>query len=150
MITNIIFKKLNDEAIIPEYAHEGDSCMDVFSVIDHVLKPNEYFNIPTGLACSMDKNIEIQVRPKSGIASKNGVTVLNTPGTIDAGFRGEIGVLLINLSNKDFEIQKGMKIAQLAVCPVYRAKITESDTLDETERGQGGWGSTGLFKFNGF
>jgi dUTP pyrophosphatase len=118
--------------------------MDLYSAIDEVLKPGEIKLIPTGIKISVPIGYEAQVRPKSGIALKNGVTVLNTPGTVDAGYRGEIGVILINLGKEKFEIKKNSKIAQLVIAKVEHAKVEVVENLDETRRGAGGFGSTGL------
>lgn len=109
-----------------------------------VLKPNEHALIPTGFAMALPGGFEAQVRPRSGLAAKNGVTVLNTPGTIDADYRGEVKVILINLSNTDFTIERGMRIAQMVIAPVTQAKWEHTDNLDETARGDGGFGSTGV------
>ena len=100
--------------------------------------------IPTGLMVSIPKGYEIQIRPRSGLAAKKKITVLNTPGTIDSDYRGEIKVILINLNNKTFEVQKGLRIAQMVVCPVIKAQIQEVDELNDTVRGKGGFGSTGI------
>lgn len=99
--------------------------------------------VPTGLAIALPAGYEAQVRPRSGLAAKNGVTVLNTPGTVDADYRGEVKVILINLGDDAFEIERGMRIAQMVIAPVTQASFTEVDTLPETARGAGGFGSTG-------
>jgi dUTP pyrophosphatase len=118
--------------------------MDLYSAIDDVIKPHEIKLIPTGIKVAVPIGYEAQVRPKSGIALKNGVTVLNTPGTVDAGYRGEVGVILINFGKENFEIKKNMKIAQMVIAKVEHAKINEVKELDITARGAGGFGSTGL------
>jgi dUTP pyrophosphatase len=107
------------------------------------IKPGETQLIPTGLAVSIPQNFEIQIRPRSGLAAKNQITVLNTPGTIDADYRGEIKVILINLGKKDFIIEKGSRIAQMVLCPVIKANVKEEENLDNTKRGSSGFGSTG-------
>ena len=107
------------------------------------IKPGETQLIPTGLAVSIPQNFEIQIRPRSGLAAKNQITVLNTPGTIDADYRGEIKVILINLGKKDFIIEKGSRIAQMVLCPVIKANLKEEENLDSTKRGSSGFGSTG-------
>jgi dUTP pyrophosphatase len=99
--------------------------------------------VPTGLAVAIPENYEIQVRPRSGLAAKNGISVLNTPGTVDADYRGEIKVILINLSLENFKIEPGQRIAQMVLCPVIKAELVEVDTLPESVRGSGGFGSTG-------
>lgn len=141
------FKKLHPDAIIPDYAHAGDAGLDLYSIQEDIIEPLSWKLIPTGLACKLPKGTEGQVRSKSGIALKNGVFVLNTPGTVDENYRGEIGVMLYNLNTKQaFEIKKGQKIAQYVINAVEYVKTEEVDVLDETSRGQGGFGSTGLGK----
>ena len=141
------FVKLNPDAIIPDYAHEGDAGMDLYSAIDTIIEPMEWKLVGTGLAMLLPPNTEGQVRTKSGIALKNGVFVLNTPGTVDENYRGEVGVILYNLSKTPFEIKKGQKIAQLVIneiCYVKTEQVQTLEELGETSRGQGGFGSTGL------
>ena len=137
-------KKLSESAILPEYAHPGDAGMDLFSNEELFLKPGEYRVVKTGITIELSPSTEAQVRPRSGLAAKHGITVLNSPGTIDEGYRGEVGVILINHSKTDFEITKGMKIAQMIIAPVVRAEIEEADQLSGTRRGDGGFGSTGV------
>jgi dUTP pyrophosphatase len=108
------------------------------------IQPGKSAIIPTGLAVSIPKNYEIQIRPRSGLAAKNGISVLNTPGTIDADYRGELKVILINLSEKIFKVEKGLRIAQMVLCPVTKAVLKEVDELEKTERGSDGFGSTGI------
>ena len=108
-----------------------------------IIKPNERVLIPTGLAVAIPENYEIQVRPRSGLAAKNGISVLNTPGTIDADYRGEIKVILVNLSLENFKIEPGQRIAQMVLCPVIKAELLEVDELPDSIRGSGGFGSTG-------
>ncbi len=139
-------KKLHATAQVPQYAHEGDSGADLFSLIDYQLQPMERSAIPTGLSAEVPKGFELQVRPKSGLALNGGITVLNTPGTIDFGYRGEIKVILINLSSEIYHIKTGQKIAQLVVAPVAYAEFKLVEELSETTRGEGGFGSTGLHK----
>jgi len=142
------FKKLVDEAIIPDYAHEGDAGMDLYAIKDEVIEPFSWKLIPTGLAVILPKGTELQIRSKSGIAYKNGVFVLNSPGTIDENYRGEIGVLLYNLNAKEnFVIKKGQKIAQGVVANVeYVKTIVVEEISNNTSRGVGGFGSSGLDK----
>lgn len=141
------FKKLNPDAIIPDYAHIGDAGMDLYSVQDDIIEPLTWKLIPTGLACELPEGTEGQVRSKSGIALKNGVFVLNTPGTVDENYRGEIGVVLYNLNTKEpFVIKKGQKIAQYVINAIEYVDTLEVEELDETSRGEGGFGSTGLGK----
>ncbi len=131
-------------AQLPVYAHPGDAGMDVRSIEDVTLSPGARALIHTGLVLMLPPNAEAQVRPRSGLALKHGVTVLNTPGTIDAGYRGEVGVILINLGTEPFVVEKGMKIAQIVVSPVAQAEVVEVTSVDETDRGAGGFGSTGV------
>ena len=131
-------------AQLPAYAHPGDAGMDVRSIEEVTLAPGARALIHTGLVLMLPPDAEAQVRPRSGLALKHGVTVLNTPGTIDAGYRGEVGVILINLGAEPFVVEKGMKIAQLVVSRVTQAEIVEVASVDETDRGAGGFGSTGV------
>ena len=130
---------------IPEYKTAGAAGADVCAFVDSPveLKPGEKALIGTGLFFSIPDGYEIQVRPRSGLAAKNGVTVLNTPGTIDSDYRGELKVILINLGKETFTVNKGDRIAQIVAAPVTRAQFNSVETLDETERGAGGFGSTG-------
>ena len=130
-------------AQLPAYAHPGDAGMDVRSVEDVTIAPGARALVRTGLVLMLPPDAEAQVRPRSGLALKHGVTVLNTPGTIDAGYRGEVGVILINLGAEPFVVEKGMKIAQLVVVPVAQAEIVEVAAVDATDRGAGGFGSSG-------
>ena len=136
-------KKLHDDAIVPNFAHKGDAGMDLYSIEEVVIPASESRLIKTGISIALPKNTEAQVRPRSGLALKHSVTVLNTPGTIDEGYRGEIGVILINHGKEDFTVNKNMKIAQMVVKPIYDINILEVNDLDDTERGNGGFGSTG-------
>ena len=131
---------------LPEYATEQSAGMDLRANIDEpiVLKPLERRLIPTGLFIALPKGYEAQVRPRSGLALKKGITVLNAPGTIDADYRGEIGVVLINLSQEDFVVNDGERIAQMVIARHETVGFIEVDTLDETERGAGGYGHTGV------
>ena len=138
------FKRIHPEAVLPAYAHASDAGMDVRSVADLVIPAGGRALVPTGLVAIIPPMYEIQVRPRSGLALKHGVTVLNTPGTIDSGYRGEIGVILANFGDKDFPVAKGDKVAQLVFAPVVQPEIEETDTIDETDRGAGGFGSTGV------
>lgn len=138
------FKRINPDAVLPSYAHPGDAGMDLRSVDDAVIPPGGRALVHTGLVVNLPPAYEAQVRPRSGLALKSGVTVLNTPGTIDAGYRGEIGVILANFGAEPFAVRKGDRIAQMVVAPVTFAEIVETDSIDETDRGAGGFGSTGL------
>ncbi len=137
------FKRIHPDAVLPSYAHPSDAGMDIRSVADVVVPRGGRALVPTGLVAIIPPMYEIQVRPRSGLALRHGVTVLNTPGTIDSGYRGEIGVILANFGDADFQVNKGDKVAQLVFAPVVQPEIAETDTVDETDRGAGGFGSTG-------
>ncbi|MBU3098502.1 MULTISPECIES: dUTP diphosphatase [Clostridium] len=141
---NLKVKKINELAILPQYAHEGDAGLDLFSVEEKIIMPGETVLVHTGIQIELPKDTEAQIRPRSGLALKNSITVLNTPGTIDEGYRGEIGIILINHSKIDFRVEKNMKIAQMVIKPVLKVSIVEVDELNSTQRGKGGFGSTGL------
>ena len=119
----VAFKKLSPEAVLPAYAHPGDAGMDVCSVENLTVAPGGRALVHTGLAMALPPGYEAQVRPRSGLALKRGVTVLNTPGTIDEGYRGEIGVILANFGDSDFVVEKGDRIAQMVIAPVTRAEV---------------------------
>ena len=135
----------NPDLPLPKYKTIGSAGMDLIAAIDDlvVLKSGETKLIPTGVAIALEKGYEAQVRPRSGLALKNGVTVLNTPGTIDSDYRGEICVILINHSKEDFTISRGMRIAQMIIASYIQPEIEEVESLDSTQRGEGGFGSTG-------
>ena len=143
-MTKILIKRLSKNVPLPKYETDGSSGMDLAANIeqDMEIKPGKSAIIPTGLFVSMPKNVEIQIRPRSGLAAKNQISVLNTPGTIDADYRGELKVILINLGENTFKVEKGLRIAQMILCPVVRATFKEVDVLEETLRGSGGFGST--------
>ena len=138
------FKKVHPDAVLPSYAHPSDAGMDIRSVEDVTLAPGKRALVHTGLVMLLPPMYEAQVRPRSGLALKNGVTVLNTPGTIDSGYRGEVGVILINLGETEFQVRKGDKIAQLVIAPVTQPDVVEVSEVDETDRGSSGFGSTGV------
>ena len=140
----VSFKRLVPEAVLPAYAHPGDAGMDLCSVESLVIPAGGRSLVRTGLKMARPAGYEAQVRPRSGLALKRGVTVLNTPGTIDEGYRGEIGVVLANFGDEDFRVETGDRIAQMVIAPVTRAEISETDELDATDRGEGGFGSTGV------
>jgi dUTP pyrophosphatase len=130
---------------LPSYETVGAAGMDVrANIIDPIcVAPGERVLMPTGLYLEVPAGLECQVRPRSGLALKKGITVLNTPGTIDSDYRGEVGVILINLSNENFTIEPNDRIAQLVFCPVIQVTLIETDALESSERGTGGFGSTG-------
>ena len=145
-MTEILIKRLSKDVSLPKYETEGSSGLDLAANIDKQIKilPGKSEIIPTGLAVAIPKNFEIQIRPRSGLAAKSQISVLNTPGTIDADYRGELKVILINLSDKVFVVEKGLRIAQMVLCPVVKATLKEVTKLENTERGSGGFGSTGI------
>ena len=145
-MTEILIKRLSKDVSLPKYETEGSSGLDLAANIDKQIKisPGKSQIIPTGLAVAIPKNFEIQIRPRSGLAAKSQISVLNTPGTIDADYRGELKVILINLSDKVFVVEKGLRIAQMVLCPIIKATLKEVTNLEVTDRGSGGFGSTGL------
>ncbi len=136
-------KILNPDAIIPKYQTEEAAGFDLHSVEEKIIKAGERDVVKTGLAVALPKGYELQVRPRSGLALKNGITVLNTPGTVDSDYRGELMVILLNTSKEDFVIKKGERIAQAVIKEILQADFAVVDELDSTERGTGGFGSTG-------
>ena len=144
-MTKILIRRLSKEVSLPKYETSGSSGMDLAAYInDNIdLDPGTSAVISTGLSVAIPKGFEVQIRPRSGLAAKKNISVLNTPGTIDADYRGEIKVILINLSDKKFVVENGLRIAQMVVCPIIQAQLEEVDELDSTIRGKGGFGSTG-------
>ncbi len=145
-MTEVLIKRLSKNIELPKYETNGSSGMDLSANIKKQIKiePGKTSIVPTGISVSIPKNFEIQIRSRSGLAAKSQISVLNSPGTIDADYRGELKVILINLGNKTFVIEKGARIAQMVLCPIVKAKFKEVDNLDDTNRGAGGFGSTGL------
>ena len=141
MTVQIRVKRLHPDAKIPKAAKVGDVAFDLYSVIDYELKSGERYAVPTGIAIEIPAGYEGQVRPRSGLALKDGITVLNTPGTIDSGYRGEVKTIMINHGDISFKINKGMRISQLAIRPVPKVEFIEVDELSDTDRGEGGFGS---------
>ena len=141
----ILVKKFDKNIKLPDYKTSGSSGMDLVAYIKNkiTINPGKTVIIPTGIAVAIPKNYEIQIRPRSGLTAKKGITVLNTPGTIDADYRGEIKIILINLSKKSFVVKSGDRIAQMILCPVAKGRLKEVKNLPKTVRGKGGFGSTG-------
>jgi dUTP pyrophosphatase len=137
-------QRVHPSAKLPTYANPGDAGADVYALEAAQLQPLERRAVATGLCAEVPEGYELQIRPKSGLALHHGITVLNTPGTIDAGYRGEIKVILINLGSEPYEVQPGQKIAQMVVAPVLLGAFIEVADLSQTQRGTGGFGSTGL------
>lgn len=142
----LTIEKIDKSVELPKYAHPGDAGMDVCANMNAVIQPHDWELIKTGIKVAVPEGFEMQVRPRSGLALKHGISVLNTPGTIDSGYRGEVGVVLINHSNNDFTVKKGDRIAQLVIAPVISVRIVEGEVDKITERGEGGFGSTGVSK----
>ena len=142
-MVKIKIKKIKDNAIIPKYAHEGDAGVDLYSTEDYLLKPGERILVSTGIKIAIPKGYEAQVRPKSGLAIKNGLSIVNTPGTIDSPYRGEVQIIAINLGKENIKIEKQTKVAQMVINKIEEAEFEEVDELDSTTRGEGGFGSTG-------
>lgn len=147
-MTTLQVKRLdnNHDLSLPQYQSIGSAGMDLLAAVDQsiTIKPGEIKLVATGIAIALEPGYEAQVRPRSGLALKNGITVLNSPGTIDSDYRGEICVILINHSQTEFEITRGMRIAQMVITKYQQAKIEVVDLLTDTERGASGFGSTGI------
>tara|TARA_B100001063_G_scaffold242300_1_gene270696 strand:+ start:756 stop:1193 length:438 start_codon:yes stop_codon:yes gene_type:complete len=144
-MVKVLIKKLNSAVKLPEYKTDGASGMDLIAFIKESIniKPKTSSLIPTGLSVAFSENYEIQIRPRSGLAAKNNITVLNTPGTIDSDYRGEIKVIIYNHGNNDFFVNNGDRIAQMILSPVVKMELEETSDLPETTRGLDGFGSTG-------
>ena len=144
-MVKILIKKTSKEVITPKYKTDGSSGVDLSAFLDKevVIKPNSSDLIPTGLQVAIPEEFEIQIRPRSGLAAKESIGVLNSPGTIDSDYRGELKIILFNHSNKDFIINNGDRIAQMVLVPILKMEFEEVDSLPDTIRGQGGFGSTG-------
>ena len=136
-------RKLHPDAIIPQYQHEGDAGMDLHAIEAVAIAPHRTALIKTGLAAEIPSDTELQIRPRSGLALNHSLTVLNSPGTIDSNYRGEIGVILINHGVETFQVKPGMRIAQMVMTKLIRAEIREVTKLSDTTRSTGGFGSTG-------
>ena len=137
------FMKIHPCAVLPSYARPGDAGMDVCACEAATLLPGERKLVKTGLVMELPRGTEAQMRPRSGLALKSGITLLNTPGTIDEGYRGEVGIILINLGSEPFVVQAGMRIAQMVIAPVLHVDTAEVTEVSGTARGEGGFGSTG-------
>ena len=144
-MVKILVKKFYKNIKLPVYKTPGSSGMDLVAYIKNkiTINPGKTATIPTGIAVAISKNYEIQIRPRSGLAAKKSISVLNTPGTIDSDYRGEIKIILINLSKKSFVVKSGDRVAQMILCPVVRGKLKEVKYLPKTVRDKGGFGSTG-------
>ena len=144
-MVKILIKKTSKEVITPKYKTDGSSGVDLSAFLEKkvVIKPNSSELIPTGLQVAIPEELEIQIRPRSGLAAKESIGVLNSPGTIDSDYRGELKIILFNHGNEDFIINNGDRIAQMVLVPIVKMEFEEVDSLPNTVRGQGGFGSTG-------
>ena len=144
-MVKILVKKFDTNIKLPTYKTSGSSGMDLVAYIKNkiTINPGKTAMIPTGIAVAIPKNYEIQIRPRSGLAAKKSISVLNTPGTIDSDYRGEIKIILINLSKKSYVVKSGDRVAQMILCPVAKGKLREVKNLPKTVRDKGGFGSTG-------
>ena len=144
-MVKVLVKKLNSKVKLPSYKTEGSSGMDLIAFVDKpiAIKPNNSALIPTGLSIAIPEDFEVQIRPRSGLAAKSNISVLNTPGTIDSDYRGELKVILFNHGNKNFVVKNNERIAQMVLTPIFKIDFEEVDNLPDTVRGSGGFGSTG-------
>ena len=144
-MVKVLVKKLNSKVKLPSYKTEGSSGMDLIAFVDKPIeiKPNNSALIPTGLSIAIPEDCEVQIRPRSGLAAKSNISVLNTPGTIDSDYRGELKVILFNHGNKQFIVKNNERIAQMVLAPILKVDFEEVDSLPDTVRGAGGFGSTG-------
>ena len=144
-MVKVLVKKLNSKVKLPSYKTEGSSGMDIMAFLEKPVSimPNKLEIIPTGLSIAIPNNTEIQIRPRSGLAAKNNISILNTPGTIDSDYRGELKVILFNHGDKKFTVNNDDRIAQIVLVPIIKAAFEEVNDLPETIRGEGGFGSTG-------
>ena len=144
-MTKVLIKKLSPEVLLPAYKTNGASGMDLMAFIEAPIKiaPNSSYLIPTGIFLAFSEDYEVQIRPRSGLAAKNSITVLNAPGTIDSDYRGEIKIILFNHGKEDFIINNKDRVAQMILTPVIKMELEETDNLPDTLRGEGGFGSTG-------
>jgi len=147
-MVKVLVKRLNSKVNLPEYKTSGSSGMDLMAFIDSPIKiaPNTLELVPTGLSIAIPEDLEIQIRPRSGLAAKSSIGVLNAPGTIDSDYRGELKIILFNHGNKDFIVNSNDRIAQMILTPVIKMELEEVDQLPETIRGSSGFGSTGKWK----
>ena len=144
-MVKVLVKRLDSKVKIPQYKTSGSSGMDLMAFVKNSIKiePNTLELVPTGLSVAIPEDLEIQIRPRSGLAAKSSISVLNTPGTIDSDYRGELKIILFNHGNKDFIVNNNDRIAQMVLTPVIKMELEEVDQLPETIRGSGGFGSTG-------
>ena len=144
-MVKVLFKRLNQKAKLPSYKTSGSSGMDLMACVDEpiIIKPNESMLIPTGISIAIPEDTEVQIRPRSGLAAKSNISVLNTPGTIDSDYRGELKIILFNHGKDEFTVNDEDRVAQMVLMPILKVEIEETNELPETIRGSGGFGSTG-------
>jgi dUTP pyrophosphatase len=144
-MVKVLFKRLNQKTKLPSYKTSGSSGMDLMACVDEpiTIKPNESMLIPTGISIAIPEDTEVQIRPRSGLAAKSSITVLNTPGTIDSDYRGELKIILFNHGKDEFTVNDEDRVAQMVLMPILKVEIEETNELPETIRGSGGFGSTG-------
>jgi len=144
-MARVLIKKLNPDVVLPIYKTSGASGMDLMAFVEKPIKilPNSSYLVPTGLSIAFSEDYEVQIRPRSGLAAKKGITVLNTPGTIDSDYRGEIKIIIFNHGKEGFVINNKDRVAQMILTPVVKMEFEETDNLPDTLRGEGGFGSTG-------
>ncbi len=144
-MVKVLFKRLNQKAKLPSYKTSGSSGMDLMACVDEpiTIKPNESMLIPTGISIAIPEDTEVQIRPRSGLAAKSSISVLNTPGTIDSDYRGELKIILFNHGKHEFTVNNKDRVAQMVLTPILKVEIEETNELPETIRGSGGFGSTG-------
>ena len=144
-MVKVLVKRLNSKVKMPEYKTIGSSGMDLMAFVNNPIKilPNTLELVPTGLFIAIPEDLEIQIRPRSGLAAKSSISILNTPGTIDSDYRGELKIILFNHGNKNFIVNNGDRVAQMVLTPIIKMELEEVDQLPETIRGSGGFGSTG-------
>ena len=140
---DVKIKRTDKELPLPNYKHYGDAGMDICSAETHTLTPGEYYVFKTGIYMEIPEGYEVQVRPRSGLAAKKGISIVNTPGTVDHGYRGEFMVILINLGKESYEVKRGERIAQLVFNKFETVNLVEVDELNDSQRGSSGFGSTG-------
>jgi dUTP pyrophosphatase len=140
---DVKIEKVHKDAIIPTYSHYDDACCDLYIVEDYILRPGQRMLLRTGIAIEIPTGFEVQLRPRSGLALKHGISLVNAPGTVDAQYRNEVKILAINLGDKPVALKKGDRCAQMCIKPVFKIDFQEVDSLNPSDRGLGGWGSTG-------
>jgi len=142
-VIDVKVEKVDPHAIVPTYAHPDDACCDLYLIEDYTIRPGQRLKLRTGIAIEIPTGYEVQIRPRSGLALKHGLSLVNAPGTIDAQYRNEVQLLMINMGRKPVTLRRGDRAAQMCIKPVYTMQFTEVEKLSDSDRGLGGWGSTG-------